>query len=389
MSVITKDIKKFNNVNKVDDSIKAKLISVVAENIVSTFAEHKISYENIYNTLSKVKLYTADMKSDSDSGILDKYFPYTNTIYVNSGIFEKAISDYNIENIDIGLIHEFIHCLQVQRNKNEITRIGMYDLSSKFGLGMNEAATQYIASNVCGNYFSHVKYFNLDFLTISENYYPIETAIIYQMSFFTGSFPLVSSALFGDSLFKNTFVEQTSKATYDKIVSSVDHIIGIQNQLSHEYIFLANSNLTEKSKIKKLNSIKENKEALKKVILDIQKTIYTESFNSMLKKVETLSDVRNMQIALAKFENLIIISEDDYSYDQFKDLMMAKLKKRFAKIQKFGKYNFAKRSKVEVSMLPAVKKVSAFKMFLNKLKLLFELKTNYRKGYNPLIDNIM
>ena len=109
----------------------------------------------------------------------------------------------------------------------------------------------------------------------------------------------------------------------------------------------------------------------------------------MLKKVETLSDVRNMQIALAKFENLIIISEDDYSYDQFKDLMMAKLKKRFAKIQKFGKYNFAKRSKVEVSMLPAVKKVSAFKMFLNKLKLLFELKTNYRKGYNPLIDNIM
>lgn len=389
MSVITKDIKKFNNVAKVDDSIKQKLVSVVAENIVSTFSEHKLSYDDICNTLLEVNLYTADMTSDSDSGILDKYFPYTNTIYVNADIFEKAISDYNIENIDIGLIHEFIHALQVQRNKKEITRIGMYDLSNRYGLGMNEAATQYIASNVCGNYFSHVKYFNLDFLTISENYYPIETAIIYQMSFFTGSFPLVSSALFGDFLFQNTFIEQTSKETYEKIVATIDHIIGIQNQLSHEYIFLANSKLNEKNRIKKLNSIKEKKEYLKKVILDTQKLIYEESFKSMLDKVETLSDVRNMQIALAKFENLVIISEDDYSYDQFKDLMMTKLKERFAKIQEVGRYNFAKRSEVEVSMLPAVKKVSAFKMFFKKLKLLFELKTNYRKGYNPLVDSIM
>lgn len=41
----------------------------------------------------------------------------------------------------------------------------------------------------------NVKYYELELITPSPNYYPLETAIIRQMCFFTGTYPLFFSTL--------------------------------------------------------------------------------------------------------------------------------------------------------------------------------------------------
>jgi len=71
--------------------------------------------------------------------------------------------------------------------------------------GLNEASVQYIASIMTGQKPDNVKYYELELITPSPNYYPLETAIIRQMCFFTGTYPLFFSTLLRNRSFRKYF----------------------------------------------------------------------------------------------------------------------------------------------------------------------------------------
>ena len=80
----------------------------------------------------------------------------------------------------------------------------------------------------------------LNFRTTSPSYYPVECALVAQMAFITGTSILYESTLFSTDLFKNEFINLTSKKTFDAIQEAIDTIL-----YAEENIIKLNNKLQE------------------------------------------------------------------------------------------------------------------------------------------------
>ena len=74
------------------------------------------------------------------------------------------------------------------------------------GMGLNEAAVQYITSKIIGIEKDYVKYFGISFRTISPSYYPLECNLIEQMAYITDETVLFDSTFTSNDKFKNIFI---------------------------------------------------------------------------------------------------------------------------------------------------------------------------------------
>ena len=222
-----------------------KIASIIATQICEHFPEHTLNYDDIFSILANLDMYIAEMKNSA----VAKYYYKNNSIYFSDKM--------NWENIDTLVIHECIHAIQeIKNHKGKLLRLGLYDLIKRKGQGINEAAVQLMASNATNSVIDTVKYYNMDFQTESPLYYPIETALIKQMIYFTGSYPLFHSTLFSNNVFKNTFIAKTSEEVYNIIEYNFDLLIYYEELLSIAYSELE-SRSTELStrKINKLSPI--------------------------------------------------------------------------------------------------------------------------------------
>ena len=95
------------------------------------------------------------------------------------------------------------------------------------GIGLNEAAVQLMTCEGLKNYYEDVKYYNLNLKTISPTYYPLECAILSQVCYFTGTYPLYHSTLYGDDIFKNTFITLSDNTTFYKVKNNLDKSITV------------------------------------------------------------------------------------------------------------------------------------------------------------------
>ena len=59
----------------------------------------------------------------------------------------------------------------------------------------------------------NVKYYNMELSTESPDYYPLQTALLNEMIYFTGTYPLYHSTLYSNDIFKNTFIAKSSSKT--------------------------------------------------------------------------------------------------------------------------------------------------------------------------------
>ena len=349
--------------------------------IYPVVSEFNISKEMLFNSLGKSNMYLADFEDMS----MGKYDYTTNSIYFSN--------ELDITNLDSSVIHEILHFFQAELTENNfLVRMGLFEPSKLFrsekGLGLNEASVQYLSSIIAKEVPDHVRYYELELVTPSSNYYPLETAIVRQMCFFTGTYPLFFSTLFSTDLFEKTFKTITSEDNYNYIEKKLTEIVHLQEKLSNIYSHIHTHNQAESKKISVLNNITNLKNKLRETVLDVQKIIYTSAFANELDKVETVQDIVNIQTLISNFENYIISSEDDYSFEQFKDKISVELNNKLALIEAYGNYSFALKAKKDILNLPKIYSQSFFKTFFTKIKLLIDLRFNLsRSNDEELYEN--
>ena len=380
--------KKFNhklhgisNITEISAKDRHTISKKAVDLIYPVVSEFKISKEMLFNSLGKSNMYLADF----DDLSMGKYDYTTNSIYFSN--------DLNITNLDSSVIHEILHFFQAELTEdNFLIRMGLFKPSKLFrpekGLGLNEASVQYIASTIVKEVPDHVKYYELELTTPSSNYYPIETAIIRQMCFFTGTYPLFFSTLFSTDLFEKTFKTITSEENYNYIEEKLTYIVQLQEKLSDVYSTIHTHNQAESKKISVLNNITNLKNKLRETVLDVQKIIYTSAFANELDKIETVQDIVNMKTLISNFENYIINYEGDYSFEQFKDKINIELNNKLALIEAYGNYSFALKAKKDILNLPKIYSQSFIKTFFSKIKLLIDLRFNFsRSNDEELYEN--
>lgn len=380
--------KKFNhklhgisNITEISAKDRHTISKKAVDLIYPVVSEFNISKEMLFNSLGKSNMYLADF----DDLSMGKYDYTTNSIYFSN--------DLDTSNLDSSVIHEILHFFQAELTEdNFLIRMGLFKPSKLFrpekGLGLNEASVQYIASTILKEVPDHVKYYELELTTPSSNYYPIETAIIRQMCFFTGTYPLFFSTLFSTDLFEKTFKTITSEENYNYIEEKLTYIVQLQEKLSDVYSTIHTHNQAESKKISVLNNITNLKNKLRETVLDVQKIIYTSAFANELDKIETVQDIVNMKTLISNFENYIINYEGDYSFEQFKDKINIELNNKLALIEAYGNYSFALKARKDILNLPKIYSQSFIKTFFSKIKLLIDLRFNFsRSNDEELYEN--
>lgn len=352
--------------NKLDNTQVKKIANIISQKICDTFPEHNLEKNNIFNLLENLTMYIAKMP---DNSAIAKYFALNNSIYFNTNM--------DFENIDTLVIHECIHAIQTYRNQNgKVSKLGLYDLNTNKGQGINEASVQLMATKASALEKDNVKYFNMNFNTESPIFYPIETALINEMIYFTGTYPLFHSTLYSNNVFKNTFIAKTSEKVYNTIESNFDLLIHYEELLSLTYAELANhSNINaNEKKLEKINAkINKIKTFISNLTISTQNLIIENCFNSEFELIKDLDSLNLFRKKLYDFNEILISTENYDFYTNFYYNMMNKLDEKSELIKKYGVLTYL--NDLQTDLLNLEKDNYGFKFFhklFDKLKLLFE-----------------
>ena len=263
------------------DTLKVNTIAInVASKLCLAFPEHNLNKSELFESLSRLNMYVAKMPKDSSGA---KYFYKDNSIYFN----ETA----DIDEMSTLAVHECIHYIQELRDyNNNVSRMGLYTLSSNTGLAINEAAVQLMASEANMMDSTNETYYGILINTISPNYYPLECALLNQVSYFTGTYPLYHSTLNSNDVFKNTFILKSDKKTYSMLIKNFDKLLSLENNLNY---YSSELQYTDKiSSIKLLNKlINETKEDIKSLFFKTQNLIMHKCFKNEFNSIRNLEDL--------------------------------------------------------------------------------------------------
>ena len=140
-------------IEKLDVLIKNDIVKNISRRIIETFPDYELNQEQLYQKLSKLEMYSAKMTE----GMAEASYSYKNTsIYFNEQLEYEDLEEF--------AIHECIHYLQeIKDEKNNLIRMGVcnYKNNKPFGLGLNEAGVQTMASLIIGVEPDYEKYYNI------------------------------------------------------------------------------------------------------------------------------------------------------------------------------------------------------------------------------------
>ncbi len=355
-----------SNVQKLNTREINRIAKNISKIISEAFPDHNLSQSDLFIAICRLNMYKAKLSDNSKA----KYFYKTKTIYFDENI------DFN--DIDAVALHECLHYIQEYQDEHgRVVKMGLYNLKRHTGMALNEAAVQHMASVAHGSKLDNVKYYNLELATESPDYYPIETALLNQMMYFTGTYALYHSTLFSSDVFKNTFIAKTDAKTYAKIEKNFENILDYENNLSIETIKLSNieDNLSNINKIRKTNSVIED---LKKIILEktieTQNLIFENGFNFEFEKIRTLKDVKTFKLHLYNFKPLLIQTDDYTRFNEFYVDMVNQLEEKKMYIKEYGEISFVDFEDSLTTIEGKTSTLALFKSVIHKIKLLFEEK---------------
>lgn len=365
---------------KIIDSLDAldinKIATTISTTMANTFPEHHISQSDLFIAIARLNMYIAEMPNDM---AIAKYFYKNNSIY-----FSK---DINFEGLNTVVFHECIHYIQELKDQSgKLLRMGLYDLENgnPTGMGLNEAAVQHLASVATGAVLDNVKYYNMELSTESPDYYPLQTALLNEMIYFTGTYPLYHSTLYSNDIFKNTFIAKSSSKTYYEICKNFDLIMEYETRLSKEIykLSIASEDLKNLNKIKRINS---KIDAYKKIILEktleTQNKIILDCFNNEFSYIRNLEDIKKFQYKLYNFKHVLITTNDYNFFNEFYIDMMNKLEEKKEYILRNGEITVLNFSNTELANIESkTYGFQFFKTLFAKLKLLIEEKVR-EKNY--------
>lgn len=346
-----------------------KIASKIAEKLCSTFPEHNLNQSELFIAISRLNMYIAKMPKDM---AVAKYFYKNNSIYFSQ--------DMDLEDLNTLAIHECIHFLQELKDKRgRLIRLGLYRLQGKStGMALNEAAVQYMASKANNAETDTVRYYNMNLTTESPDFYPIETAIIRQLAYFTGTYPLFHSVLHSNDVFKNTFIAKSNAKAYSLIEANLDLVMHYQEELviSMNILDSYSENNVSLNKIKYYsNRIEALKNIILKLTLEIQNTIIYHCFNKEFDYIKDQNSLNSFQAHLYNFKDLLIDTEGYNYYNEFYRDMMNRLEEKREMIKKYGILTFFEESNKDLVLFEnPTYGIEFFKKLFSKLKLLFEEK---------------
>lgn len=353
------------------DTLKVNTIAIsIASKLCLAFPEHNLNKSELFTSLSRINMYIAKMPEDSAGA---KYFYKNNSIYFNK--------EYDLDEMAKLAMHECIHYIQEFRDaNNNLVKMGLYNCTFNSGLGINEAAVQLMASeaNMCPS--TSETYYNVSLNTISPNYYPLECALVNQMAYFTGTYPLFHSTLNSNNVFKNTFILKSNKRAYNTIVKNIDLLLAYENDLNYFASELQYANKV--SEIKLLNKlIASKKDSITSIFFKTQNLIIESCFISEFNNIRNLEDVKEYKNKLYNFKNIMGSNENYTFYNEFYRKIMESLEKKKEQIEQFGEINLFETSENSLVLVDNTKHALSFvSTFFVKIKKLF--------GFNKSRDTI-
>lgn len=353
------------------DTLKVNMIAIsIASKLCLAFPEHNLNKSELFTSLSRINMYIAKMPEDSAGA---KYFYKNNSIYFNK--------EYDLDEMAKLAMHECIHYIQEFRDaNNNLVKMGLYNCTFNSGLGINEAAVQLMASeaNMCPS--TSETYYNVSLNTISPNYYPLECALVNQMAYFTGTYPLFHSTLNSNDVFKNTFILKSNKRAYNTIVKNIDLLLAYENDLNYFASELQYANKV--SEIKLLNKlIASKKDSITSIFFKTQNLIIESCFISEFNNIRNLEDVKEYKNKLYNFKNIMGSNENYTFYNEFYRKIMESLEKKKEQIEQFGEINLFETSENSLVLVDNTKHALSFvSTFFVKIKKLF--------GFNKSRDTI-
>ena len=341
------------------DTLKINSIARnVSIKLCETFPEFNLNQNELFIKLSRLNMYKAKMPE----GMAEANYFYKNTsIYFNEHIQEEDLEEF--------AIHECIHYLQeVKDKRNYLLRMGLCDYTEFkiYGLGLNEAAVQLMASKVNGIPKEYVKYFGISFETTSPSYYPLECCLVNQLAYIVGEDVLFESTLNSNDNFKEQFANLTSPKTFMAIQNAIDDILN-----SEEEIIKLNNNIaTIDDRNKKVDGMLEKIDELKSEIsltfMRTQNLIISSYFDTAFNSISNLEEVENYRRKLYNFKNYLGSME---GYTFFNDYYVNKM----MELEK--KYNSIENGEVETAIKVITKKENIFVSIFKAIKRLLLGKT--------------
>ena len=229
-----------------------------------------------------------------------------------------------------------------------------------YGLGLNEASVQLMASKVIGIKNDFVKYFGISFETNSPSYYPLECCLANQLAYLIGEDILFESTINSNDNFKNKFIESTSIKTFLCVQSALDSIL-----YAEEDIIKLNNKMIESTKDRCDNIIRKIEELKNEIMLTFLRTqnlIISSYFNTAFNKISTLEDVEKYRRKLYNFKDYLGSTDGYTFYHDYYVEQMAKLE---------HKYNILENGGNETALDVKNKKENLFISLLKKIKDLF------------------
>lgn len=350
---IDSDLKKdgITIIEPLDASTIHTIAKNVSEKIVSTFPNFGFNLDTLYNRFSNLPMYIANIPEGMSEA---SYFYKNSAIYFRDGM--------GLGDLEKFAVHELIHHLQEEKNsKGNLIRLGLCNFKgSKIeGMALNEAAVQLLASNILGNTFENVTYYDITFSTISPNCYPLLCNLIYQMAYITGEEVLFDSTFNSNDHFKNKFSALCGEKVYshlsslfDKILNTEEKIIILNNKQQNDNLSVAKSQAI-------YNKISDLKKQLKYTYFSAQELIIKSYFSTVFKTLITSVDLDRFRKKLYNFQELIGTTTNYSFFNSYYISMMENLDNR---------YDILSNATNSYSTYLIPKKENKFSKFINYIK---------------------
>lgn len=296
----------------------------VAKKLVSTFPEQNLDYDKLFIAFSRVPMYFVEMPEGTASA---KYFYRNSSIYFSNKIKESELTGF--------AVHELIHFMQESRDKNNnLLRLGLCDFTHPklVGMALNEASVQLMTAKVLGLSQDKVKYFGINLLTNSPDYYPLECNLVNQLAYIVGEDVLFSSTLHADCVFETTLASLTSNKSFKQIRNNLDTIMTLEDKIALTCYKIQNNELgNRKEKIQtKLDKLKQK---VANLFIETQNIILTSYFDLYINELYSAKGIENFRNKLYGYGNIIGTTENYTYYSEYYRKMMAQLEEKSIQIQ--------------------------------------------------------
>ena len=332
-----------NAIKEIEFEVKEEIADTIANLLAREF--EKLNYREVKAKLLKTPMYIAEVPKQY-YGVV--FLHDNSTIYIDSKI--------DILDLSERVIHEFIHAIQIVKDKkNNIQKVGVCEFNEfkATGIGLNEAAVQYITSKIANKEYKYVEKYEVVAKTYNEERYPLMCNLILQLIYVTGENVFLDSILNSKEDFEYKIMENCGEGVYITIVNGLDKMLYAEEeniqlfQLLEKYKQTSNANtdytVTEQEVYKTMAKIETNRKAIKDTYIKLENLILNSYFNKYFSRIETLDDIITYRKDLYNYKEIYGMNSFDNEYNKYYANKIKELEeKRINIMRKSGQFSLVK-----------------------------------------------